>query len=130
MKTFHSSGTPIGMPDRDAEMEADHRVTRMVVGRPPVGEEQTIGTPISTAVLTWANTGRGHPAERSSGILKNARLRARGRFHRAVRHHRGHNERKCRVSFDVAAPIQIIRHQFRSDITFTPPKRNATVSDA
>ena len=51
MKTFHSSGTPIGIADRMPKWKHSMTNAAMSVGQPPWEKNNASGTSISIAVL-------------------------------------------------------------------------------
>ena len=80
------------------------------------------------AVLMCARMCDIRPGRRSSGnFLKNIRLRNRGRTTGLLDIIVEMTNGKCRVSLDVAAPIQIAMHtSFAAMMMSTPANRNAT----
>ena len=111
MKTFHSSGTPIGIADRIPKWKQSITNAAMAVGQPPWENSSASGTNISMAVLKCAMNRDTGPGRRSSGnFSKNLRfshlVRISGLFDIIVEITKG----KCLFSFDVAAPIQIATH--------------------
>ena len=133
MKTFHSSGTPIGIADRIPKWKQSITNAAMAVGQPPWENSSASGTNISMAVLKCAMNRDTGPGRRSSGnFSKNLRfshlVRISGLFDIIVEMTKG----KCLFSFDVAAPIQIATHTSLHAMIRSTPKpanRNATVND-
>ena len=132
MKTFHSSGTPIGMADRIPRWKQIMTTAAMVVGQPPCEKNSTSGTSPSMAVLTWASARESRPGRRSSGkCSKKARLRARGRTTGLLDIIVEMTNGKCLVSLEVAAPSQITRQAiFAATITLGPLNRKAATNGA
>ncbi len=75
MKTFHSSGTPIGIDDRMPKWKTSMIAAAIPPTHPPCEKNSTIGTSPSTAVEKWAIQRDRRPGRRSSGkSSKNLRL--------------------------------------------------------
>ena len=75
MKTFHSSGTPIGIADRMPKWKHSMTNAAIAVGQPPWEKNSTSGTSPSIAVLKCAMHRDSRPGRRSSGkFSKNLRL--------------------------------------------------------
>ena len=122
MKTFHSSGTPIGIADRMPKWKQTMTNAAIAVGQPPWENNSANGTSISIAVLKWAINRDTRPGRRSSGnFSKNLRLshfvRINGLFDIIVEITNG----KCLLSFDVAAPIQIATHTSLAAMIMSTP---------
>ncbi|CFS42140.1 Uncharacterised protein [Mycobacterium tuberculosis] len=86
-------------------------------------------------MLTWATIRDNSPGRRSPGnFLKNIRLMNRGRNSGLLDIIVEITKGKCRLSFDVAAPIQITRNTSLAatimSIPFKRPNKNVTVSVA
>ena len=67
MKTFHSSGTPIGKLVRICRWNAIITIAATVVTQPPCDRNSTSGTTYSTAVPRWARVYARQEGRRSSG---------------------------------------------------------------
>ncbi len=111
MKTFHSSGTPIGIDDKMPKWKHSMTNAAIAVGQPPWLKNSTSGTNPSIAVLKCASQRERQPGRRSSGkCSKNWRLMNRGRNIGLLLIIVEMTNGKCLLSFDVAAPSQITRH--------------------
>ena len=122
MKTFHSSGTPIGIADRMPKWKQSITNAAIAVGQPPWENNSANGTNISIAVLKCAMNRDTGPGRRSSGnFSKNFRfshlVRISGLFDIIVEITNG----KCLLSFDVAAPIQIATHTSLAAMIMSTP---------
>src|SRR5689334_18074493 len=110
MKTFHSSGTPIGIDDRIPKWKHTIANAAMAMTHPPWEKNSTNGTSPSIAVLTCASHRDGRPGRRSSGkCSKNLRLIQRGRNTGLLLIIVEMTNGKCLLSLEVAAPSQITR---------------------
>ncbi len=127
MKTFHSSGTPIGIADRMPRWKQTITNAAIAVGQPPWEKNSASGISISMAVLMCASRCESRPGRRSSGnFSKNARLRTRGRITGLLDIIVEMTNGKCRVSLEVAAPIQIaMQTSLAARMMSTPANRNA-----
>ena len=122
MKTFHSSGTPIGIDDRMPKWK--HTITNaaIAVGQPPWEKNSTSGTSPSIAVLKCASNRDSRPGRRSSGkCSKNFRLIHRGRNTGLLLIIVEMTNGKCLLSLEVAAPIQITRQTSLAAMIMSTP---------
>ncbi len=111
MKTFHSSGTPIGIETRIPRWKHTIAMAATVRGQPPWQKKSGNGTNISMAVLRCASQRDSRPGRRSSGKLsKKRRFSQRGRTNGLLDIIVEMTNGKCLLSLDVAAPIQITRN--------------------
>src|SRR5271156_5342816 len=120
MKTFHSSGTPIGIDDKMPKWKQSMTNAAIAVGQPPWLKNKTSGTNPSIAVLKCASHRERQPGRRSSGkCSKNWRLMNRGRNIGLLLIIVEMTNGKCLLSLDVAAPSQMTRHT-----SFAPKMRS------
>ncbi len=128
MKTFHSSGTPIGIDERMPKWKMSMTAAATAVSHPPPEKNSTSGTKPSTAVEMCAIQRERRPGRRSSGkCSKNVRLmvgdRQIGLFDIIVAITNG----KCLLSLLVAAPTQMTRKtSLAPRIMSVPTNRNVT----
>src|SRR5690349_17238327 len=100
MKTFHSSGTPMGKASRMLRWNTIITNAAMAVGQLPCENSRTSGTSPSTAVEKWAMKPAKALGRRSSGWCLNIdRLSGPGRDEWIVRQHGGDDEGKVLVEF-------------------------------
>src|SRR5579875_2199002 len=132
MKTFHSSGTPIGIAVRIARWKHTITAAATAVTQPPWEKNNTTGTHISTVVPPWATIRDRRPGRRSSGNLsKKARFIDRARISGLLDIIVEITKGKWWLSLDVAAPIQITTNTaLDATIMSTPGNRNVTASEA
>ena len=122
MKTFHSSGTPIGIADRMPKWKHSMTNAAIAVGQPPWEKNSTSGTSPSIAVLKCASHRDSRPGRRSSGkFSKNIRLMNRGRNTGLLLIIVEITNGKCLLSLDVAAPSQITRHTSLAAMIMSTP---------
>ena len=122
MKTFHSSGTPIGIDDRMPKWKHNITNAAIAVGQPPCEKNSTSGTRPSIAVLMCASTRDSRPGRRSSGkCSKNLRLMNFGRNTGLLLIIVEMTNGKCLLSLEVAAPIQITRHTSLAAMIISTP---------
>nr|CRL71190.1 hypothetical protein CPGR_00613 [Mycolicibacter nonchromogenicus] len=131
MKTFHSSGTPIGIELRMPKWNTSITNAAIAVARPPWEKNNTSGTKPSMAVEKCATKRDGQPGRRSSGkFSKNLRLIQRGRNTGLLLIIVEMTNGKCLVSFEAAAPIQMVRQISLAAMTMSAPlNRKHTASD-
>ena len=98
MKTFHSSGTPIGIADRMPKWKQTMTNAAIAVGQPPWENNSANGTSISIAVLKWASQSRHRARAQIVGeLLEELPLQPLRSDQRIVRHHRRDHEREMLV---------------------------------
>jgi hypothetical protein len=109
MNTFHSSGTPIGKLVRIVRWNPIITSAATVVTHPPPLSSRTIGATSSTTVPVWASTAAGRPGRRSSGASRHRWALSRvERSTGLLAIMAATTNGKCRLSFDTAAPNQMI----------------------
>lgn len=95
MKTFHSSGTPIGIDDRMPKWKQIMTVAAIAVGQPPWENSSTNGTSSSIAVLRMCDQLRRPAGAQILGeVAEEPALERTGPQHGTVGHHRRHHERE------------------------------------
>src|ERR1051325_2193550 len=107
VKTFHSSGTPIGTLNKMNPWNANIIVRPTAVGNPPWLRSKMSGNVYSTAVPPWASSFANLDGRRSSGKLRYIAVRIRRDFRNGeLLTITVTTPGKWWLSFDVAAPHQ------------------------
>ena len=108
MKTFHSSGTPIGRLVRMCRWNRSITTAATLVTGPPSPSRSRSGTPNSTTVPACARVAESREGRRSSGKSRwNRRLIRFDRQIGLLLSMAATTNGKCRLSLEVAAPHQI-----------------------